>query len=79
MHLRQRASTASRSCTTSTTTGNQVVGNYIGTDLTGNAAAAYTRNSDHGVHVDDGAQNTVVTDNVVGNAGSGAASSSRAS
>ena len=30
---------------------------------------AYTRNGDHGVHVDDGAQNTVVTDNVVGNAG----------
>ena len=32
-------------------------------------APAYARNNDHGVHVDDGAQNTVVTDNVVGNAG----------
>ena len=51
-----------------TTVGNQVVGNFIGTDLTGNAAPAYTRNTDHGVHVDDGAQNTIVTDNVIGNA-----------
>ncbi|MEA2622083.1 MAG: hypothetical protein QOH61_993, partial [Chloroflexota bacterium] len=52
-----------------TTVGNQVVGNYIGTDLTGNTGPAYARNHQHGVHVDDGAAGTIVTDNVVGNNG----------
>ena len=54
-----------------TTIGNQIVGNYIGTDLTGNAGPAYARNSDHGVHVDDGSTGTIITDNVVGNNGPG--------
>ncbi len=53
------------------TANNQVIGNYIGTDLTGTRGPAYARNGDHGIHVDDGAQGTIVTDNVVGNNGSG--------
>ncbi len=51
-----------------TSNGNQIVGNFIGTDLTGNAGPGYARNTgEAGVHVDDGPPGTVITDNVIGN------------
>jgi CSLREA domain-containing protein len=53
---------------TPNTFANQVIGNYFGTELTGTRGPSYARNRQHGIHVDDGARNTVVTDNlVVGN------------
>src|SRR5579883_3261245 len=49
--------------------GNQIVGNYVGTDVTGSAAYTYTGNLLNGINVEDGAISTTVTDNVVGNNG----------
>jgi CSLREA domain-containing protein len=53
------------------TIGNQVVGNFIGTDVTGTRATAATRNGWHGVHVEDGPVDSIVARNVVGNNGLG--------
>ena len=50
---------------------NQVVGNFVGTDLTGQSGPAYARNGEQGIHVDDGPLQSVITDNVVGNNGTG--------
>ncbi len=52
-----------------TTTGNQVIGNFIGTDLTGNTSPAFARNTNEGIHIDDGPGATVITDNVIGGNG----------
>src|SRR5579883_739743 len=49
--------------------GNQIVGNYVGTDVTGSAAYTYTGNLLNGINVEDGAISTTVADNVVGNNG----------
>jgi len=51
---------------TTATVGNQVIGNFIGTDVTGNRAPAFSHNSEQGVHLEDGVQNTVVSGNVIG-------------
>jgi len=55
-----------------TTTGNQVVGNYFGTTVTGATAASWTYNAVWGVHIEDGANNTLVSDNVIVNSKVGA-------
>lgn len=50
------------------TTGNQVLGNYIGTGVDGTSAAnAYAYNSQWGVHFEDGPTNNLVANNVIGN------------
>src|SRR4029078_2026752 len=46
---------------------NQIIGNYIGTDPTGNAGPAYAVNGSSGVHIEDGATNNLVAQNVIGN------------
>jgi CSLREA domain-containing protein len=48
----------------SATTGNQIVGNYIGSDLHGESAT-WTGNATDGVHIQDGVQNTLVSNNVI--------------
>lgn len=50
-------------------TGNRVIGNFIGTGLAGEGAPEYARNRLDGVHLVDGAQNNLVTKNVIGNNG----------
>jgi len=52
-----------------TTVENQIIGNDVGTDVTGNAAAPYTANAYNGIHLEDGVRNNTVAYNVVGNAG----------
>jgi len=52
-----------------TTVENQVIGNYVGTDVTGNAAPPYAANAYNGIHLEDGVRNNIVAFNVVGNAG----------
>jgi CSLREA domain-containing protein len=47
------------------TTGNRVIGNYIGTTPAGNATAAYTQNL-RGVTFKDGVTDNFVSDNVIG-------------
>jgi PKD repeat protein len=54
-----------------TVRGNRAVGNFIGTDVTGTNAFTHTRNGDWGVYVEDGVQDTLVSDNVIGNARNG--------
>ncbi len=56
------------------TTGNQVLGNFVGTDISGNVATAETRNGWHGVHIEDGPTGTLVAGNVIGNNGLGGVS-----
>ncbi|HJZ47164.1 MAG TPA: CSLREA domain-containing protein [Roseiflexaceae bacterium] len=56
------------------TTGNQVLGNYIGTDIGGAIATPATRNGWHGVHIEDGPTGTLVAGNVIGNNGLGGVS-----
>ncbi|HSH81417.1 MAG TPA: Ig-like domain-containing protein [Herpetosiphonaceae bacterium] len=51
------------------TEGNQVVGNFIGTDVTGNNAPSFTYNGLRGVNIEDGARNNVLHDNVIGGNG----------
>lgn len=51
------------------TRANEVVGNRIGTNLAGTAGPSYARNSSNGIQVEDGADLTLVLDNVVGNNG----------
>jgi CSLREA domain-containing protein len=53
------------------TVGNQVIGNFIGTDVSGTRASADTRNGWHGVHIEDGPVGSLVARNVVGNNGLG--------
>jgi CSLREA domain-containing protein len=50
---------------TTNTVGNRIVNNFIGTDLTGTTVPSYTHNSEQGVHVEDGVQNTVIDGNVI--------------
>jgi len=47
------------------TVNNQVIGNYIGTDLTGNAGAEYTRNTMNGLQLKDRVRNNLVAHNVI--------------
>ena len=54
-----------------TITDNQVVGNFVGTDLTGENNPAYARNDKWGVLVEDRVRRTVVANNVVANNGLG--------
>jgi CSLREA domain-containing protein len=49
------------------TVGNRVVGNYIGTDVTGTRGPSWSANGWNGVHIEDGPVGTVVTQNVIGN------------
>lgn len=49
------------------TADNEIIGNYIGTTLTGDSAPAYTRNFDTGVYIEDGSTRITVRDNVIGN------------
>jgi CSLREA domain-containing protein len=49
------------------TTDNRVIGNWIGTDLTGNAAPAYAANADAGVYIEDGASANTVSNNTIVN------------
>ncbi len=52
----------------STNDNNQAIGNYVGTDVTGNAGAASRfGNALDGIQVEDGSTNSVVADNVVAN------------
>jgi len=51
------------------TRANEVDGNRVGTNPAGTAGPAYARNGDDGIRVEDGADLTIVTDNVVGNNG----------
>jgi CSLREA domain-containing protein len=48
-----------------TTTGNKIIGNYIGTDVTGATAASWTYNFYWGIHIEDGVNNTTVSNNVI--------------
>lgn len=50
-----------------TTAYNQVVGNYFGTDVTGNNAPEWAINHYTGVTIEDRASNNIVTQNVIGN------------
>lgn len=51
----------------STTVGNRVVGNFIGTDVTGNTGPAYALNGASGVHIEDRVANNEIVENVIGN------------
>src|SRR5690606_32469080 len=53
------------------TTQNSVIGNYIGTDVSGNAGPIYAANAELGVSVKDRVRNNVVAHNVIGNNGIG--------
>src|SRR5215218_632032 len=53
------------------TVNNRVIGNFIGTGVTGNTAPAYTSNGEQGVHLQDQVRNNEVTGNVIGNNGEG--------
>lgn len=48
-------------------TKNKVIGNFIGTDVTGNSATAYSYNGEVGVKAEDEVRNNTVADNVIGN------------
>ena len=50
-----------------TTVGNRVVGNFIGTDVTGATGPAYAPNGKSGVHIEDHVVDSEVVDNVIGN------------
>ena len=49
------------------TSGNVVIGNFIGTDLTGNGAPAYAANQGRGIMLEDGVRNNIIEDNVIVN------------
>jgi Fibronectin type III domain len=55
-----------------TTTGNRIVGNFFGTDVTGTAAPSYAANAFWGIHVEDHVNNSVISDNVIVNSLNGA-------
>lgn len=46
---------------------NQIIGNYIGTDVSGSRGFTYTYNDQQGVNIEDGVRNNIVADNVIGN------------
>ena len=51
-----------------TTQNNQIVGNYIGTDVTGTQGPSWaSMGTEHAVRAEDGVQGTIVSDNVLGN------------
>ncbi len=45
---------------------NRIIGNFIGTNVTGEAASAWSYNR-YGIQVDDGVTNSVIAGNVIGN------------
>ncbi|CAN5555470.1 hypothetical protein BH20CHL6_BH20CHL6_06710 [soil metagenome] len=49
------------------TSGNQILGNLIGTTADGTAGTTATANGFGGVHIEDGVTGTIVAENVVGN------------
>ena len=51
----------------STTVGNRIVGNLIGTNVAGQTGPAYALNGKAGVHVEDDVVDTEVFENVIGN------------
>ncbi len=55
----------------SLTSQNQVVGNFLGTDVTGNAAPYFTHNSHYAIRIEDAVTNNVVSDNVIVNSQEG--------
>jgi CSLREA domain-containing protein len=50
-------------------TANRIIGNFIGTDLTGETGPKYARNGLDGVHLVDGARDSVIANNIIGNSG----------
>ena len=46
----------------------RIIGNFVGTDVTGSFSASYTVNSNWGIAMEDGVTDTYVANNVVGNA-----------
>ena len=46
-----------------------MIGNFIGTDLTGTAGPGYAGNGEWGINIEDGPSAAVITDNVIGNNG----------
>jgi CSLREA domain-containing protein len=54
---------------TTGTTQNKVIGNYYGTDLTGNNSPSWAGNLGRGIMIEDGATGNQVTDNVIGGNG----------
>jgi CSLREA domain-containing protein len=48
-------------------TNNQVIGNFIGTDATGELVSADLANNNHGVHAQDSVRGTIIRNNVIGN------------
>ena len=55
-----------------TTVGNAIVGNFIGTDLTGSTGPAHAFNSHYGIRIEDTVNNITVSRNVLGNNRKGA-------
>ena len=49
------------------TVNNTVIGNFVGTGVTGNTAPAYASNGEQGVHLQDQVNNNEVAHNVIGN------------
>lgn len=49
------------------TTRNQVIGNFIGTDVSGRQATLYSYNKNMGIYLEDGVTNNVVASNIIGN------------
>ncbi|MDQ3537382.1 MAG: hypothetical protein M3415_01080, partial [Actinomycetota bacterium] len=45
---------------------NKVIGNYIGTDVTGNAVSSDTGNGTHGIRLEDRVTYNTISDNVIG-------------
>jgi CSLREA domain-containing protein len=48
-------------------TNNQVIGNFVGTDVTGELVSADLANNSNGVHLQDSIKDSVVRNNVIGN------------
>ena len=54
-----------------TNTGNNIIGNFVGTDTTGNAAPLYASHERWSVQIEDRPTNNVIADNVIGNSSAG--------
>lgn len=52
---------------TAGTTNNSIIGNYIGTDVTGTQATSYSYNGGRGIMMEDGVSNNILSGNVIGN------------